>query len=198
MTPTQTLYRYIQSMKKENEFNDGTVIALSDDQQDAILEYGDFNWSWTPENKSIGIEFLRHCDKEDFSWGDEYAYFTLVDADKFQAFVEHDMDLATGAVEQEINNHFGDAMATIFFIEGHGKPSGRGSSHFTFVRKARYAVETQARTDVLRNRLADAGYTVEEYNEAQKNTRFGDPRPAVLDSIKMWGFPCGLVESLNA
>lgn len=194
--PTQTLYRYIQSMKKEDEFNNGQVITISDDQQDAITEHC-LDSGMFAETELTGIKYERHATKEDFICGDEYTYYTIVDADKFQAFVDG-MDLATGAVEQEINNDFGDAMATIFFTDKYGKESGRGSSHFCFVRKARYAVETQARTDVLRNRLADAGYTIEEYNEAQKNSLFADPRPAVLDAVSMWGFPCGLVESLNA
>jgi hypothetical protein len=192
-TPTQTLYRYIQDMKKENEFNDGTVICLSDDQQSAILDYRDFD---VPASQSMGIEFLRHCDKEDFSCGDEFAYFTLVNGDVFQAFVEG-MDFATGAVQQEIEEDFNAALTTIQTTEGHDG----FRTEWCFARKARRAVETQARTDVLRNRLADAGYTLEEYNEAQKNSFrpiFGNPRPAVLDAVSMWGFPCGLVESLNA
>ena len=194
MTPEETLYRYIQDMKKENEFNDGTVICLSEDQQSAILDHRDFD---VPASQSMGIEFLRHCDKEDFSCGDEFAYYTLVNGDVFQAFVES-MDFATGASNWEIIDDFSDAMKVIFHEEGHGKPSGRGSTHRCFTRKARRAIETQARTDVLRNRLADAGYTLEEYNEAQENSFFANPRPAVLDAVSMWGFPCGLVESLNA
>jgi hypothetical protein len=195
-TPTQTLYRYIQDMKIESEFNDGTVICLSDDQQEAINEHslhlamttGVMNGKTT-----TGIEYLRHADKEDFSCGDEFTFFTIVDADKFQAFVEG-MDFATGAVEQEIEEDFNSAMTTIQTADGHDG----FRTEWCFARKARRAVETQARTDVLRNRLADAGYTVEEYNEAQKNSFFADPQPAVLDAVSMWGFPCGLVESLNA
>lgn len=191
-TPTQTLYRYIQDMMKENEFNDGTVICLSDDQQSAILDHRDFDLG-LGARQSMGIEFLRHCDKEDFSCGDEFAYFTLVNGDVFQAFVEG-MDFATGAVQQEIEEDFNAALTTIQTTEGHDG----FRTEWCFARKARRAVETQARTDVLRNRLADAGYTVEEYNEAQKNSFFANPRPAVLDAVSMWGFPCGLVESLNA
>ena len=188
-TPTQTLYRYIQDMKKQNEFNDGTVICLSEDQQSAILDHRNFDVA----QSTSGIEFLRHCDKEDFSCGDEFAYFTLVNGDVFQAFVEG-MDFATGEVEQEIEEDFNAAMTTIQTAEGHDG----FRTEWCFARKARRAVETQARTDVLRNRLADAGHTVEEYNEAQKNHLFSNPRPAVLDAVSMWGFPCGLVESLNA
>ena len=182
-TPTQTLYRYIQTMKQEGEFNDGTVICLSDDQNHAMNEM----------RGNTGIEYLRHADKEDFSCGDEFTFFTIIDADKFQAFVEG-MDFATGEVEQEIEEDFNSAMTTIQTAEGHDG----FRTEWCFARKARRAVETQARTDVLRNRLADAGYTVEEYNEAQNNSLFANPRPAVLDAVSMWGFPCGLVESLNA
>ena len=171
-------------MKQENEFNDGAVICISDDQNHAINELD--------VRGNTGIEYLRCANKEDFRCGDEFTYFTIVDADKFQAFVEN-MDFATGAYEQEIEGDFNDAMKAIQIAEGDDS-----RSEHCFARKARYAVETQARTDVLRNRLADAGYTVEEYNAAQKNSFFANPRPAVLDAVSMWGFPCGLVESLNA
>jgi len=195
-TPTQTLYRYIQTMKQEGEFNNGTVIAISDDQQEAILEHC-LDSGMMAGTEQTGIQYERLADKNDFSCGDEFTFYTIADADKFQALVEG-MDLATGAVEQEISDDFTDALRTVFIIDGYGPESGRGSSYRTFARKARYAVETQARTDVLRNRLADAGYTVEEYNAAQRTSFFADPRPAVLDAVSEWGFPCGLVESLNA
>lgn len=174
--------------------NNGDTICLSDDQAELIAETAN-------ENKTMsGLQFARHCDKEDFSTGDEFVLFSVNDASALTSFMDL-IDETEAVVSRQSELAFRDVLSSMYDAEDAlMQRTGRAfRGEFQFIHNAIRCIENQAREDELANRCVAVGITLAHYKAADAAFMFNrtDAQHSTIDSVCSWGFPVGFWESLN-
>ena len=175
--------------------NNGDTLCLSDDQSELVA-------TTAHENQTMsGLQFARHCDKEDFSTGDEFVLFTCTDSSALASFMDL-IDETESVVADQAELAFRNVLSSMYDAEDIlMQRIGRAfRSERQFIHKAIRCIEHQAREDELSDRCFNAGMTIAHYKEADSSWFFDrtEAQQETLDMVSSWGFPCGFWESLNA
>ena len=175
--------------------NNGDTLCLSDDQSELVA-------TTAHENQTMsGLRFGRHCDKEDFSTGDEFVLFTCTDSSALASFMDL-IDETEEVVADQAELAFRNVLSSMYDAEDIlMQRIGRAfRSERQFMHSAIRCIETQARADELAGRCFNAGLTLAQYKAADSVFGFDrtDAQWDTLNLVDVWGFSVGFWESLNA
>ena len=191
MTPTLSLKIYLAKSNPSN----GDTLCLSEDQSELVANAAHENQTMS------GLRFGRHCDKEDFSTGDEFVLFTCTDSSALTSFMDL-LDETEEVVSAQAELAFRNVLSSMYdaddaTLQRDGRDF-RGERQF--IHNAIRCIENQAREDELADRCFNAGLTLAQYKEADSVFGFDrtDAQWDTLNLVDVWGFSVGFWESLNA